>query len=290
MMSRYSLHTVTAILTAASLSPSIALAQAPWWLDSLAYSSAQLSPNRVGTDGFPYVRVRIDTTELWLPFDTGNMVGLTVATRYYDGLELPEIDSVRRRDSSGESLGAFRIGRAKRVEALGHTAAEVTVREFEHPRLPGLVGPGDLSGSRFTLDYGRQLIAVANSRLDMGDGPRTRRLVRSARQPRLIIVEGRFRGRPILIELDTGKSRTVVDPTWARGVGLTVGHTDTVAVGEVELAGVVLDVRDAKPVGLGALDPDLPTPLVMSLGSDSLSRFVLTVDYAQGIVLLWDAE
>jgi hypothetical protein len=290
MMPRRSLGTVDAILIVASLAPAGASAQAPWWVDSLAYAPAQVTPIRVGTDGFPYVRVRIETTELWLLFDTGNMAGLTLATRYYDGLRLPEIGRIRRRDSSGEPVGEFRMGRAARVEALGHTSSDAAVREFEHPRIAGLFGPGELAGSRFTLDYGRRLLAVTDSALEMKAGPRTRHLIRSARHPRLIIVEGRFRGRSILIELDTGKSRAVVDPTWARRVGLAVGHTDTVAVGTVELAGVAVPILDAKPVGLGAIDPDLPAPLVLSLGSDVLSQFLLTVDYAQGLVLLWDAE
>jgi len=283
-------YMVAAILTTTTLCPSAALAQKPWWLDSLAYSSAQLSPIRVGTDGFPYVRVRIDTTHLWLLFDTGNMVGLTIASQHYDRLELPVTGTVRRRDSSGEFLGEFRIGRAERVEALGRPATGVAIREFAHPRLVGILGPDDLPESRFTLDYQSQLIAVSNSVLNLHEAAGSRPLIRSARYPRLIVVEGRFQGRPILIELDTGKSRTVVDPVWARSVGLTVGQTDTVAIGEVELGDAVFHVRDAKPVGLGGIDPDLPAPLVMSLGSDSLSRFILTVDYAQGVALLWRSD
>ncbi len=284
------LDTSAVLLAIAPLFTETVRAQAPWWLDSLAYSSAELSPIRVGTDGFPYVRVRVDTTELWLLFDTGNMVGLTVATQHYDRLELPVTGTVRRRSSSGEFVGEFRVGQAERVEVLGHTASGVAIREFAHPRLTGLFGPDDLPGSRFTLDYRRQLIAAANSTLALGAASRAQRLIRSTRHPRLIVVEGRFRGRRVLIELDTGKSRTVVDPAWARSVGLAVGQTDTVAVGEIELGGAVFHVSDAKPVGLGGIDPSLPAPLVLSLGSDSLSRFILTVDYARGLVLLWEAE
>lgn len=290
MNSRCLWYTAAALLAITPLFTKAARAQAPWWLDSLAYSPAELSPIRVGGDGFPYVRVRVDTTELWLLFDTGNMVGLTVATQHYDRLELPVTGAVRRRDSSGELVGEFRVGRAERVETLGRAATGVAIWEFEHPRLTGLLGPDDLPGSRFTLDYGRQLIAVANSALDFGTESGAHALIRSARHPRLIVVEGRFRGRRVLIELDTGKSRTVVDPVWARSVGLAVDRTDTVNVGEIELGGAMFHVRDAKPVGLGGIDPELPAPLVLSLGSDSLSRFILTVDYAQGLVLLWEPE
>jgi hypothetical protein len=285
-------HLVEAILPiACALLPARTMvAQAPWWRDSLGYSSAELHPIRVGTDGFPYVRVRVDTMELSLLFDTGNMVGMTLATPQYDRLALRSVGTVRRRDSAGEPLGEFRIGRAERVQVLGRTATEVTIYEFRHPRLAGLVGPDALPGSRFTLDYRAQVLAVTTSDLDLREGANRLALIRSARHPRLIVVEGRFRGEPILIELDTGKSRTAVDPVWARSVGLAVGRLDTVVVGEIQVGGSLCDIRDAKPVRLGAIDPDLPAPLVISLGSDTLSRFILTVDYGRGLVLLWETK
>lgn len=266
-----------------------AFAQTPRWLDSLGYVPSQVSSIRVGPGRLPYVPVRIDGTELWLLFDTGNTVGLTVATRYYDRLGLPVTGTVRRRNSSGRLVGEFRIGRARRVEALGHTATGTAVREFQDARLVGLYGPDDLPGVRFTLDYRAQVIAVAESAAGpavVGEGGLP--LVRSRRHPRLVLVEGRFRREPILIELDTGKSRTVVDPAWARSVGLEVGRAGSVALGRVVVGSAVFDILDAKPVGLAGIDPALPAPLVLSLGSDTLSRFVMTVDYARGFVLLWE--
>lgn len=103
-----------------------------------------------------------------------------------------------------------------------------------------------------------------------------------------MLVEGECRGELVLIELDTGKSRTVVDPDWAVGVGLAVGQADTVAVGALRIGDATFDIRDAKPFSLADIDPDLPAPLVLSLGSDTLSRFVLTVDCEQGVVHLWE--
>ena len=279
-----------ALALACALHASTLTAQAPWWADSLEYARSEVVPIRVASDGFPYVSVRIDTTDLWLLFDTGNMVGLTVESRWFDELALPVVETIRRRDSAGELIGAFRVGRASTVEALARTEREVSVREFRHPRLAGLFGPDDLPGSRFTLDYRHRVLAVAASPVPHVFGRAAHRLIRSARHPRLIVVEGTFRGTPILIEIDTGKSRTVVDPAWAAGAGLAVDGTDTVAVGAVRVGDAVFDVRDAKPVSLGGIDPELPAPLVMSLGSDTLARFVLTVDYTRGLVLLWHAR
>lgn len=266
--------------------PASASAQDPWWLDSLGYTPSQVFAIQVGPDRYPYIPVRINGTELRLLFDTGNMVGLTVATAEFDRLWLPVTGTIRRRSSSGDVVGAFRIGRAERVEALGHVVTAVAIHEFQHPRFAGLFGPTDVPGDRFTLDYQRQVIAVGESvpgnALELGALP----LVRSSRHPRLILVEGAVRGKPVLIELDTGKSRTVVDPAWANSIGLAVGSADTVRLGEVSIGDFAFDVRDAKPVSLGAIDPTLPSPLALSLGSDMLSRVVLTVDYARGRVLL----
>ena len=273
------------------LSARVAPAQAPWWLDTLGYSRQQLSPIRVGSDGFPYVQVQIDSVGLWLLFDTGNMVGLTVDTRHYEQLRLLQAGSVRLRDSSGELVGEFRTGLADRVEALGQTATDVAVHEFRHSRLAGLFGPLDLPGSRFTLDYQAKVIAVASSPLPATTaGLDARRLIRSQRHPRLILVEGEVRGRTILIELDTGKSRTVVDPAWAAAIGLAVDGRDTVVIGNIQVGEALFHVTNAKPVSLGAIDPDLPAALVLSIGSDMLARLIVTVDYATGSVLLWEVE
>lgn len=265
-----------------------ACGQAPSWMDSLGYTPAELSHLRVGSDGFPYVLVKLDGQEFWVLFDTGNMVGLTLATRYFEGLSPDSVGTVRNRDSSGELIGEFRIGIVSRAELLGHMQVDARVYEFDHPRLVGLLGPNDLPGTRFTLDYRAGVLAVSSTALTAGAYRGVRRaLVRSRAHPRLVLVEGSIRGRSILIELDTGKSRAVVDPEWAAELGIAI-RGDTVAVGRVRIGELWFEVKNAKPVPLGAIDPDLPLPLALSLGSDVLSRYLMTVDYATGAVLLSD--
>ena len=260
--------------------------QTPWWQHSLGYSSSQISELRIGPDGFPYIPVQLDSVRLWLLFDTGNMVGVTVDAGHFGRLNLNSAGVVRRRDSSGKPVGEFRIGTVRHMEALGQKREGVRVHEFAHPRLTGLFGPADVPGSRFTLDYEAGVIAVATTPLPAGiGGTLLLPLVRSQTHPRLVLVEGEAQGRSILVELDTGKSRAVVDPAWAAAAGLVV-QNDTVAVGAVRIGKVTFEVVNAKPVSLRGIDPDLPGPLVLSLGSDVLSRYVLTVDYDTGMLLL----
>lgn len=262
-----------------------ACGQVPSWVESLGYAPTELSQVRV-RGGFPYVQLKLGGQEFWVLFDTGNMVGLTLATSYFESLSLDSVGTVRRRDSSGELVGEFRIGTAKHVELLGHKLGDVRVYEFDDPRFVGLLGPNDLPGTRYTLDYRTGVLAVSSMPLPAGTraGVKTP-LVRSRVHPRLVVVEGSVQGRSILIELDTGKSRAVVDPEWAAGAGIDV-RGDTVAVGDVRIGDISFDVKNAKPVALGAIDSELPLQLALSLGSDMLSRYLITVDYTGGVVLL----
>ncbi len=88
---------------------------------------------------------------------------------------------------------------------FGAVHDSVSIYEFSHEILPGLVGPGMIPGSRFTMDYGGGVLAV-----DGGRGPEvvpgfvSLPLVRSARHPRLILVQGRVGEQNVLIEIDTG--------------------------------------------------------------------------------------
>jgi hypothetical protein len=262
-----------------------ACGQVPSWVESLGYSPTELSRVRV-RGGLPYVQLKLDGQEFWVLFDTGNMVGLTLATSYFDSLSLDLVGTVRRRDSSGKLVGEFRIGTAKRAELLGHKLRDTRVHEFDDPRLVGLLGPNDIPGTRYTLDYRTGVLAVSSTPLPTGPhvGVKTP-LVRSRVHPRLVMVEGSVGGRSILIEIDTGKSRAVVDPEWAAEVGIDV-HGDTVVVGSVRIGDNSFDVKNAKPVRLGAIDSELPLQLAFSLGSDMLSRYLITIDYASGVILI----
>ena len=287
MMQRRSVIAIGAVtfgILAVAAGP--ACGQPPSWLDSLGYAPTELSRVIVRSDGRPYIPVKLDGREFWLLFDTGNMVGLTLATPYFEGLSVCLAGTVRRRDSSGELVGEFRIGIVSQAELLGHSQRDARVYEFDAPRLVGLLGPNELPGTRFTLDYRTGVLAVSSTPLPAGAGRGVDNpLVRSGAHPRLVVVEGSVRGRSILIELDTGKSRAVIDPEWATEAGIDA-RGDTVAVGSARIGRLSVEVKNAKPVSLVAIDSELPLPLALSLGSDVLSRYLMTVDYARGVVLL----
>lgn len=86
-----------------------------------------------------------------------------------------------------------------------------------------------------------------------------------------------------MIQLDTGKSRTALNPTLAGELGLRRGLTG-VAIKSLQIVNLLFRVRSAKKVDQTGIDPTLPDPILVRIGSDILARFVWTVDYDAGVL------
>ena len=262
----------------------------PPWIAQLGYSAGGVYPVRCGAYGMPFVDVVIAGDTLPLVFDTGDMAGLTLATAAIDRLHLPEVGRWDRLDSGGRVIGQYRRVHAVTVTLLGRALANQTILEFSDAVLGGLVGPDALPGARFTLDYRAELLAVA-------DAPLTRvpagfivlPLVHSARQPRLILAMGRVNGRLVLIEFDTGASRTNIDPRLVQELGLPQ-TADGVRIDSLALGPLVFTVPSAKVNSKAGIDPTLTPPLLLAVGSDILSQLIVTVDYGGGRMFLLDAR
>jgi len=283
--------TAAAALTlAAGLAGCAAPAAEPDWVHAFRYNDAEVRPVNVGEFGYPYVEVQIGDTSLWLPFDTGNTVGLTVSTALFDRLGLTADGSHHRVSSAGETIATLRVAEGVSVSTLGRDVGPTHVYEFEHPSLDGLAGPVLIGGGYFTLDYGTRRIGFGTGPLPHSvPGFRRIPLVRSTRHPTLILVRGTIEGREVLIELDTGKSRTVINPDLAAELGLR-RDTRGVAIDHLGIGDLDFDVPSAKEVDQRAIDPSLPEPILAGIGSDILSRFVWTVDYEAGTLWIPDTR
>jgi len=255
------------------------------WRESFEYSQGDIHTIEVGEFGFPYISVTIGEGSTMLPFDTGNMVGISVSSALFERLELATVDTYDRLDSKGEVIASLRVGQPQNVALLGLDIGSQRIYEFDHPSLSGLVGPGFLKDVRFTLDYESRRMAISNTPLPESiPGYRRIPLVRSGRHPALILVKGSVNGREILIEVDTGKSRSVIHPGLATEMKLE-RSADEIRIDELRIGDLSFDVPNAKPVDQTAIDPELPEPILAGIGSDLLSQFVWTVDYAAGV--LW---
>jgi predicted aspartyl protease len=282
------IRALQSLLLTTSLVTGACVVQQPTWVSQLGYRADEVFTARRGRLGMPFVEVTIgESTQRWL-FDTGNMVGLTLATNVLDQLNLPEIGRWDRLDSDGRVIGAYRRVQAPRVHLLGRILSDQTIFEFSDTDLVGLVGPDALPGTRFTLDYQAEVLAVASSPVGIPPpGFIVLPLTRSSRHPQLILATGRVNGRPALIEFDTGASRTNIDPQLVRDLALPAAP-DGVRIDSLDIGSLIFAVPSAKVVPKSNIDPTLTPPIQLSVGSDILAQIILTVDYAGGQLLVRD--
>ncbi|MBI3586436.1 MAG: retropepsin-like domain-containing protein [Ignavibacteriales bacterium] len=276
---------LTTLLAAAE-----AEAQQPVWVAQLGYRSDEVFPIRRGDFGYPFLQVSIGDSTYWLPFDTGNMVGLTLVTSLLDQLQLPELGRWNSFDSDGRVIGSYRKVRAPVVQVLGRTLVDQMIFEFSDATLLGLVGPDMLPGSRFTLDYRAEILAITQSaHQDVPPGFAVLPLTRSSRHPRLILSTGRVNGHPVLIEFDTGASRCNIDPTLVQELHLPMSGNG-VRIDSLSIGPFVFTVPSARVNPKAGIDPSLNPPILLAVGSDILKHLILTVDYTRGQLLFFDAR
>ncbi len=256
------------------------------WVQAFGYTAADVHSIGVADFGYPYVPVDVSGNRLVLPFDTGNMVGVSVSSVQFDQMGLNADRSWSPRSSAGETGASLRVADAVSVSLLGRDLGPTQVYELAHPGLAGLVGPTVLGGGHFTLDYASRRMAVGAARIpDSVPGFRKIPLVRSTRHPLLILVRGTVEGRSVVLELDTGKSRTVINPALASELALQ-RDSRGVAIKNLRIGDLSFEVWRAKEVDQTGIDTNLSEPIMAGVGSDILSRFVWTVDYEGGVLWL----
>jgi len=251
----------------------------PEWLTRFHYAGESLHDLEIRDFGYPFVPVVLGQETLRLPFDTGNMVGLTLEAGRFKSLGLPCSERRNRRDSGGRLISSSCVANGIDATVLGVRFDSISVFEFEHESLPGLVGPGTIPGSRFTLDYRAGILAIDNlSSPDTVPGFVALPLVRAPRLPLLVLVTGRVQGHEVIVEIDTGKSRTTID----RGLVSLLALQETasgVSIGTVELGPKSWTVDAARVVDTSGISEGLAMPISLGIGSDLLADFVFTVDY-----------
>lgn len=258
----------------------------PDWPNTFGYSPSEIVAIEIDSFGFPNIPVNIGDDEVWLPFDTGNMVGVSLNTTLFDELGLDTVRTYNRVDGAGELIATLRVSGGRPVQVTGKTIGRKEIHEFNHSTLPGLFGPADLEAGHFTLDYSTRRLAAGSTPLPrVIDGYFAVPLVRSGRFPALILVQGTIEGRSVVMELDTGKSRTVVNPDLVSELGLKPAGSG-VRIESIQIGNLTFSVRSAKEVNQTAIDTGSQESIMVGVGSDILSQFVWTVDYETGILWL----
>ena len=88
-----------------------------------------------------------------------------------------------------------------------------------------------------------------------------------------------------MVEIDTGKSRTVVDPTLISDLDLPRTE-DGVQIDEIRIGMHRFSASSAKKKSFKGISRGLEVPIGIGVGSDILSRLIVTVDYRQRALLL----
>jgi hypothetical protein len=254
------------------------------WIQGFRYNNEEIHSIELGKFGFPYVPVSIEGTRLLLPFDTGNMVGISVSSEIFDRLGLTTDGTYIRKNSAGKIVSTLRMHHSADVTIFNRNLEQVRIYEINHPSLPGLVGPMSIGGGHITFDYSSERMALSTAALpDSVPGFRSISMVRSSQHPLLILVYGAIDVRSVLIELDTGKSRTVINPALASELGLR-RNPRGVTIESLRIGDLSFEIPSAKEVDQTGIDPTLEEPILVGVGSDLLSRFVWTVDYEKNVL------
>ncbi|MFQ5640769.1 MAG: aspartyl protease family protein [bacterium] len=256
------------------------------WKKTLDYRTTEIFPISVGKFGYPYVKVTLNTTEVDLVWDTGNMSGLTLSSELAERMNLPAHGESQSYDSAGNVVGVYRTFRINKVKVWDTIWQDMLAHEFSHKDLHGLVGPQFVLDKRFTIDYKNKVMAVSSSRLSQADSVGTAfTMVRSQKHSGLILVYGFMNDRKVLIEIDTGKSRTVVDEDLARLLKLPK-TSNGYYIDEIRLGPHSFEALSAKAKSFKGISQGLPEPIRLGIGSDILSNMIVTVDYPRGVMTL----
>lgn len=260
--------------------------RAPGWASALSYQPHELYPLRVGRFGVPYIPVTINDQSLQLELDTGCMTGLALAPAITRRLQLPLVDQYTSFNSDGRNLGRYPVREVDEALVLGEKWNHEKAYELANDDVSGLIGPRYLLKKRITFDYRAGCIGVSDAPAPpLPPGAEVLPLLAVAGLPGMVVVQGQVNGQTVIVQLDTGKSRTCVSRGLAAMQKLPIARNgfriETLRIGSLTMA-----VPSAKPVEFGGISAGLPEAIGVGVGSDVLSRAIWTIDYPNGRVVL----
>jgi hypothetical protein len=288
----HSVILITIVLTVLGTGDLLSMSPYPEWVSRYGYAcDAEVFPIRLNPDGCPIADVAIGEDLVPLLFDTGCSADLSVHAGVFDSLCVAVAGTAPTFGEHQWTTMAHGIVADVCVWGTEHDTARVF--RNESPRFAGtwrgLLGPRLLAGTRVTIDYQRELVAVSSSDLpaaaiagasvlDMVPTPITGR----------IFVWLTINGTKLFANLDTGASRCVVDSVvWSR---ITLaGDPDLLSIGELENGGLKIGT-DVKLDDLSDLTTMVPQHIQFVIGADVLKRNLLTLDYVNGRVLFQPYE
>jgi hypothetical protein len=275
---------------AAVASTSLGVTGFPQWAQELGYEKAQIYPLTLAPTGCPLVDVDISGVTVTVILDSGTASGFSITNH---APPIPHHVEGREEalNADGSHRGETLRIRVETMSVLGEVFKNVRgdMSDWQMDSsvpFDGSVGLDLFLKRRLTLDCRSKKVGTTSLplpdkldakrylSLDLVDPPP------NLSQGHILYVRGRVNGRDAIIYLDTGTNVSFIDPAFAEGLT------------RVERPGKFKVFREQVPIKLGGhtliLDDlresevrrgsgfDLPVALL--LGSDVLSRFIITID------------
>jgi hypothetical protein len=278
----------TQVFKASLLRTSLETTPAGQWPGELGYERDQLYPLDISDLGCPFVDVEISGVKLPLMLDTGTARGLAITTA------APPI--AHQAERRGEELNAdgshrgesLRI-RFESLSVLGETFKNVTGtladwKLFSSSPFNGTIGLDYFLQRRITLDYRSRQVAVTGLLLPERLDP-DRYIVADLVQPpasqgHILYAHARVNGRESVVYLDTGYNVSFIDPAFSEGT-VRIERPGKFPVFRrrvplvLEGSEFLLDDLRESPIRRG---DGFDLPVALTLGSDILSHFIVTID------------
>jgi len=258
------------------------------WSQDLGYGETQLYPLTLSSSGLPFVEVDVSGIKIPLMLDSGNAGGLVI-TNQAPSIPHRVEGRIKELNPDGSHRGeSFRI-RVETVSVLGEVFKNVAGslsdwQMFSSDPFNGLVGLDFFLDRRLTLDYRSRRAGVTAAPLpekldrkrylsvDLVEPPK--------RQGHILYARAKVSGREAIVYFDTGYNVSFIDPTFAEGL-VRVERPGKFKVFlervPVELGGhtfILNDLRESEVRRGTGFD----LPVALDLGSDVLSRFIVTID------------
>jgi hypothetical protein len=258
------------------------------WSRDLDYKQSDLYPLTLDALGCPLIDIDVEGVKVPLMLDSGTSRGFVItnhapAIPYQAGERHEELNA----DGShrGESFGIL----IKEMSVLGQTFKNVSGtladwRMFSSEPSNGTVGLDYFLDRRVTPDYRSRRVGATTAVLPEKLDPKRLVAVDLIEPPKsqghILYARARVNRREAIIYFDTGYNVSFIDPGFTEGLA------------RVERPGRFRVFRKAVPVELGGQtfildelreDPirrgiGFDLPVALTLGSDILSRFVITID------------
>jgi len=276
-------------------------ASPPPWMAEYGYKIQDVAEFRLsgagGVPEVPIITAKVQGSPELLIFDTGTAGYGSLDAGEIARLGLPVKGWETWLDSSGKPMakiptavaGSLEFGpiHLSGVEIVGMGPESVMGKR---EGFVGTLGWWSLREYRVTLDYAHHTLALSRSPLPPGIKSCATRHVARFVSPHaldgLVLVEGEVDGKPIYVQVDTGKSSTVIDPKLQ-----ALRHY------KEERSGYLLEGIRVGPFevrsrfgrvfsGFDSFSRGMDKPVYVGLGSDFLENYLVTIDYPHRLLVL----